>query len=161
MLKMLPFSRLCLLFIFLMLPAQFASARETEITIDDTAALKIIDTQIGTGDEIAIGDGHVVEVKYTSWLYSETASDRKGRKVESSADSEKPYTFRMSQFYAGAIIGLSRGVDGMKVGGKRTLIIPSTLAYGSRGVRGKVPGNSALVYEIELVRDITNEQQNN
>jgi FKBP-type peptidyl-prolyl cis-trans isomerase FkpA len=112
------------------------------------AADKLIvnDTKAGTGTEAA--NGNTVSVHYTGWLYRPMARGHKGRKFDSSRDRGDPLEFRLG---AGQVIkGWEQGVAGMKVGGRRTLIIPSELAYGSRAMPG-IPANSALIFDVELL----------
>nr|WP_243405345.1 FKBP-type peptidyl-prolyl cis-trans isomerase [Solimicrobium silvestre] len=106
---------------------------------------------MGTGAE-ALKD-HQVTVHYTGWLYDSNADQFHGKQFDSSRDGAaggQPFSF-----YLGAhqvIPGWDQGVAGMKVGGKRTLIIPSELAYGEQGAgRGVIPKNAPLVFEIELL----------
>lgn len=110
--------------------------------------LQVIDVQTGTGAEATAG--RTVDVHYTGWLYDEGAADNRGRKFDSSRDRGEPFSFLLG---GGQVIaGWDRGVVGMKVGGRRTLIIPPELAYGSRGAGGGViPPNAALVFDIELL----------
>jgi FKBP-type peptidyl-prolyl cis-trans isomerase FkpA len=105
------------------------------------------DTKVGTGKE-ATG-GSKVSVNYTGWLYRPLARNWRGKKFDSSIGRE-PFEFTLGQ---GMVIkGWDQGVRGMKVGGKRTLIIPSELAYGSKGAgAGDIPPNSPLIFEVELL----------
>lgn len=104
-----------------------------------------LDTVVGTGTEAT--DGKTVSVHYTGWLYDSTKSDNKGTQFETSR-SGSPFTFKLG---AGAVIkGWDQGILGMKVGGKRTLLIPSDMAYGALG-SGAIPANTALVFEVELM----------
>jgi FKBP-type peptidyl-prolyl cis-trans isomerase FkpA len=116
------------------------------------AQLSIQDTQIGTGAQAA--NGSQVTVHYTGWLYDSTAGQFHGKQFDSSRgdDNNKPQPF---SFVLGAnqvIPGWDKGVVGMKVGGKRVLIIPSDLAYGKNGAgHGLIPKDAALVFEVELL----------
>ena len=89
-------------------------------------------------------------VNYTGWLYDEKAADNKGKQFDTSNNRGLPFGFVVG---VGRVIkGWDEGVPGMKVGGKRTLIIPSDMAYGERDVGGGlIPANSALVFDVELV----------
>ena len=108
-------------------------------------SLEKIDVVVGTGAEAV--NGKMVTVHYTGWLYSETAAANHGAQFDSSR-GRNPITFPLG---VGAVIeGWDRGLLGMKVGGKRTLIIPPNLAYGSDG-RGAIPPNAALVFDVELM----------
>ena len=110
------------------------------------ATLQITDLVIGTGQEAT---GSVtVTTHYTVWLYDPAGADSKGRRVQSSTDSGNPFAFRLG---TNAVIpGFEQGVIGMRAVGKRRLIIPPSLAYGSAGA-GSIPGNSWLVFEIDLL----------
>jgi FKBP-type peptidyl-prolyl cis-trans isomerase FkpA len=105
------------------------------------------DSLVGSGAE-AVAGGHVT-VHYTGWLYDAASTDHKGRKFDSSRDRNDPFTFRLG---AGEVIrGWDEGVTGMKVGGQRTLTIPSELGYGRRGAGGVIPPNAVLVFDVELL----------
>ena len=108
--------------------------------------VKIVDLKVGTGPEAVTGQ--TVRVHYTGWLYKELAPRQRARQFDSSAGRE-PLEFQLG---AGRVIkGWDQGVVGMKVGGKRTLIIPSVLAYGKRGAGGVIPPDADLVFDVELV----------
>ena len=108
------------------------------------SGLKYTDTTVGTGTEAA--KGHKVSVHYTGWLYKDGA---KGAKFDSSLDRGQPFGFALG---AGQVIrGWDEGVAGMKVGGKRTLIIPPELGYGARGAGGVIPPNATLMFDVELL----------
>ena len=101
--------------------------------------LVIDDLVIGTGATAAVGD--TVSVNYVGTFTN-------GTKFDSSYDRGQPYPFRIG---AGQVIaGWDQGVPGMKVGGKRRLTIPPSLAYGSQG-NGPIPPNATLIFEIELL----------
>jgi len=105
------------------------------------------DVKVGTGDEAK--SGQTVAVHYTGWLYAPSASDKHGKKFDSSHDRGTPFEFPLG---AGRVIkGWDQGVVGMKVGGQRTLIIPAQLAYGSRGAGGLIPPGATLVFDVELM----------
>ena len=92
--------------------------------------------------------GHTVAVHYTGWLFDQAAPDHKGRKFDSSLDRGSLFRFGLG---AGQVIaGWDQGVAGMKVGGKRTLIIPPELGYGQRGAGGVIPPGATLVFDVEL-----------
>ncbi|HEY3777776.1 MAG TPA: FKBP-type peptidyl-prolyl cis-trans isomerase [Rhizomicrobium sp.] len=107
---------------------------------------KIIDVKAGTGAVAKPGEN--VTVNYTGWLYQHGA---KGKKFDSSLDHGQPFTFRLG---AGNVIpGWDKGVAGMKVGGKRTLIIPSDLGYGAQGTPdGTIPPNATLIFDVDLLK---------
>ena len=108
--------------------------------------LQKIDTTLGTGAEAT--PGKHVSVHYTGWLFDAAAADQKGTKFDSSLDRGQLFDFPLA---AGHVIkGWDEGVAGMKVGGKRTLIIPSEMGYGARGAGGVIPPNATLVFEVEL-----------
>lgn len=103
--------------------------------------LQITDIKVGEGTEAA--DGKKVTVHYTGTLTD-------GTKFDSSKDRGTPFSFVLG---SGMVIqGWDQGVKGMKEGGVRKLIIPSHLAYGSRGAGAVIPPNSTLVFEVELLK---------
>ena len=108
--------------------------------------LQKIDTTLGTGAEAT--PGKHVSVHYTGWLFDAAAADQKGTKFDSSLDRGQLFDFPLA---AGHVIkGWDEGVAGMKVGGKRTLIIPPEMGYGARGAGGVIPPNAVLVFDVEL-----------
>ena len=110
--------------------------------------LIVTDTKVGTGKEASTGA--TVYMHYTGWLYRPLAKNMHGKLFDSSIPRGEPLDFVLG---AGRVIkGWDQGIQGMKVGGKRTLIIPSELAYGSRPAPGSgIPPNSALIFDVELV----------
>jgi FKBP-type peptidyl-prolyl cis-trans isomerase FkpA len=109
-----------------------------------------IDDKLGDGPEAT--EHKVVTVNYTAWLYSPNPDrkDHKGLKFFSTIDGGSPHTFPLGT--TAKIKGLSMGIIGMKVGGKRTLYVPGDLGYGKHGfMRGTVPPNAPLLYEVELL----------
>jgi FKBP-type peptidyl-prolyl cis-trans isomerase len=113
--------------------------------------LQKTDSVVGTGAEAV--KGKVAVVHYTGWLYDPSSVDKKGRKFDSSLDRGSPFSFPLG---GGRVIrGWDEGVAGMRVGGRRTLVIPAEMAYGSRGAGGVIPPDATLLFEIELleVRD--------
>jgi FKBP-type peptidyl-prolyl cis-trans isomerase len=115
--------------------------------MSNVTELRKDDVQVGTGADAAAGQ-HVT-VHYTGWLYDPNSGDSKGRKFDSSRDRNDPFTFRLG---AGEVIrGWDEGVAGMKVGGHRTLTIPSELGYGRRGAGGVIPPDAVLVFDVELL----------
>ena len=119
----------------------------TSITTANITELQKNDTVVGTGREAE--PGFNVSVHYTGWLYDEKASDHKGKKCDSSVDRGQPFKFDLG---AGQVIqGWDEGFAGMKIGGKRTLIIPSEMGYGVRGAGGAIPPNATLIFDVELL----------
>ena len=110
--------------------------------------LVVTDTKIGTGKEASTGA--TVYMHYSGWLYRPLAKNMHGKMFDSSIARGEPLDFVLG---AGRVIkGWDQGIQGMKVGGKRTLIIPSELAYGARPSPGSgIPPNSALIFDVELV----------
>ena len=109
--------------------------------------LQKIDVKQGTGTEAVAGKAVVVH--YTGWLYDPAVADGHGRKFDSSVDRKVPFGFFLGE---GQVIkGWDEGVAGMKVGGKRTLVIPPAMAYGERGAGGVIPPNATLVFDVELL----------
>ncbi len=105
------------------------------------------DTQLGEGAEAQAGQS--VSVHYTGWLFDKNAPENKGTKFDSSCDRDEPFDFPLGEGHV--IQGWDMGVQGMKVGGQRTLIIPPEMGYGKRGAGGAIPGNATLVFEVELL----------
>lgn len=123
------------------------SSKDNLTMTDSISDLIKKDTTVGEGREAEAGFN--VTVHYTGWLYDPKASDGKGKKFDSSVDRREPFIFFLG---AGQVIqGWDQGVVGMKVGGKRTLIIPPHLGYGSYGAGGVIPPNATLLFEVELL----------
>jgi peptidylprolyl isomerase len=113
-----------------------------EKTVKTDSGLEYVDLKEGTGEAAKAGDK--VQVHYTGTLKSD------GKKFDSSLDRKQPFTFDLG---AGKVIkGWDEGVAGMKVGGKRKLIIPAKLGYGERGAGNAIPPNADLVFEVELLK---------
>lgn len=111
------------------------------------AELQRLDQSAGRG-AVAVS-GSDVTVHYTGWVYDERKRDKRGEKFDSSIDRGEPFTFLLG---AGRVIrGWDEGVAGMHVGGKRTLLIPSHLAYGRKGAGGVIPPHASLVFDVELL----------
>jgi FKBP-type peptidyl-prolyl cis-trans isomerase FkpA len=109
--------------------------------------LKIIEQKQGTGTQAVAGKAVVVH--YTGWLYDPATPDGHGAKFDSSLDRNVPFGFFLG---SGKVIkGWDEGVAGMKVGGKRTLVIPPDKAYGARGAGGVIPPNATLLFDVELL----------
>ena len=118
-----------------------------DYVIADSVRLTKIDTKIGAGKEAIWGK--MVSVHYTGWLFDKSISDNKGKKFDSSRDRSGNFTFPLG---AGRVIkGWDQGVQGMKVGGQRTLIIPSSMGYGARGAGNIIPPNATLIFDVELM----------
>lgn len=108
------------------------------------SGLKYVNEKVGTGAEAAAGKN--VSVHYTGWLDD---NGKKGKKFDSSVDRGQPFVFSLG---AGMVIkGWDEGVAGMKMGGKRTLMIPAALGYGARGAGGAIPPNANLIFDVELL----------
>jgi FKBP-type peptidyl-prolyl cis-trans isomerase FkpA len=106
--------------------------------------LIITDNKVGDGREAE--KGLTVTVHYTGWLYED---GEKTTKFDSSVDRREPFSFVLG---VGQVIkGWDNGVSGMQVGGSRTIIIPSSMGYGSRGAGDVIPPNSDLIFEVELI----------
>ncbi len=109
------------------------------------SGLSYEDTQVGTGASPERGQTCVMH--YTGWLWENGA---KGKKFDSSLDRGKPFSFKIG---AGQVIkGWDEGILSMKVGGKRTLLIPPQLGYGAGGYPGAIPPNATLLFEVELLK---------
>src|ERR1700720_556997 len=108
------------------------------------SGLKIIDLTVGRGRSPKPGQTCVMN--YTGWLYE---NGKKGNKFDSSLDRNQPFSFPIGQHQV--IAGWDEGVATVKVGGKRTLIIPPELGYGARGAGGVIPPNATLIFDIELL----------
>ena len=109
--------------------------------------LQTSDSVLGTG--AVASPGNTLTVNYTGWLYDATAAQNHGKQFDSSV-GRAPFSFKLG---AGQVIaGWDQGMVGMKVGGKRTLVIPSALGYGSSGAGGGlIPPNAVLVFDVELI----------
>jgi peptidylprolyl isomerase len=112
--------------------------------VTTASGLQYIDTKVGTGASPRTGQTCVMH--YTGWLYVNGA---KGKKFDSSVDRGQPFEFKIGM--QNVIAGWDEGVATMKVGGKRTLIIPAKLGYGDRGAGGVIPPNATLIFDVELL----------
>lgn len=109
------------------------------------SGLQYDDVVVGSGAEAKAGQN--VTVHYTGWLRNDDGS--KGAKFDSSKDRNDPFEFALG---AGMVIrGWDEGVQGMKVGGTRQLVIPADLGYGARGAGGVIPPNATLIFDVELL----------
>ena len=127
-------------------PAASAAKNEekTSKMTKTPSGLQYEDTVVGTGASPKTGQTCVMH--YTGWLWE---SEQKGKKFDSSVDRGQPFEFQIGR---GMVIkGWDEGVATMKVGGKRTLLIPASLGYGSRGAGGVIPPNATLVFDVELL----------
>ena len=118
------------------------SGSTAALTVSSPQTLAKIDTVPGSGASAVVGKR--ITVNYTGWLYNSAASDFKGTKF----DSGNGVSFTLA---SGSLIeGWVQGIPGMQVGGKRTLLIPSSLGYGASGSGSAIPPNSGLVFDVEL-----------
>ena len=125
----------------------FLSLAVVDYSVADSGGFTKIDVKIGTGKNATPGKN--VSVHYTGWLFDEFAVNNKGEKFDSSRDRPGNFTFTLG---TGRVIkGWDQGVQGMKVGGQRTLIIPSSMGYGKRGAGNAIPPNATLVFDVELM----------
>jgi peptidylprolyl isomerase len=121
-----------------------AAAQTAGKPMTTPSGLQIIDIKAGTGASPKMGQ--ICVMHYTGWLYENGA---KGAKFDSSVDRGKPFEFPIGMHRV--IAGWDEGVATMKVGGKRTLIIPPDLGYGARGAGGVIPPNATLMFDVELI----------
>ena len=130
--------------------AQSAPPSSTQLTSKLDANPKQLEKiDIKQGDGAEAQTGKVVVVHYSGWLYDPAAPEGKGKKFDSSLDRKVPFGFFLGE---GKVIkGWDQGVVGMKVGGKRRLIIPPELGYGERGAGGVIPPNATLIFDVELL----------
>jgi peptidylprolyl isomerase len=129
---------------FLLVVPTTASAQTAGKIMTTASGLQIIDGTVGTG--ASPKPGQVCVMHYTGWLYED---GKKGKKFDSSVDRNEPFEFPIGQ--RRVIAGWDEGVATMKVGGKRTLIIPPALGYGARGAGGAIPPNATLMFDVELL----------
>lgn len=121
-----------------------AAAQVSGAKVTTSSGLQITDTVVGTGATPKTGQTCVMH--YTGWLYE---NGQKGKKFDSSVDRGQPFEFPIGT--QRVIKGWDEGVATMKVGGKRTLIIPAELGYGARGAGGVIPPNATLIFDVELL----------
>ena len=122
-----------------------ASNAPPNVPAESPAAASKIDVVVGSGALAAAGK--TVKVHYTGWLYSTSVSSNKGAQFDSST-GKPPLEFKLGNNEV--ITGFDQGVTGMNVGGKRTIIMPASQAYGAQG-RSGIPPNSGLVFDVELM----------
>lgn len=109
--------------------------------------LQVTDLVAGSGAEAVAG--RQVTVHYSGWLYDPSQPESKGKPFDSSRNAGRPFAFALG---AGQVIaGWDQGVQGMKVGGQRRLVIPAALAYGDQGAGGVIPPGATLVFDVELI----------
>ena len=142
------------LFVSIILLLSFGSTWAIDITLEKTlkeenkmTEFTTIDNQLGEGREAE--KGLTITVHYSGWIYDENEDDKKGNKFDSSKDRNEPFTFVLG---VGQVIkGWDDGFAGMKIGGTRTIIIPSEMGYGSRGAGSVIPPNADLIFDVELL----------
>ena len=142
------------LFVTIILLLSFGSTWAIDITLEKTlkeenkmTEFTTIDNQLGEGREAE--KGLTITVHYSGWIYEENEDDKKGNKFDSSKDRNEPFTFVLG---VGQVIkGWDDGFAGMKIGGTRTIIIPSEMGYGSRGAGSVIPPNADLIFDVELL----------
>jgi FKBP-type peptidyl-prolyl cis-trans isomerase FkpA len=142
------------LFVTIVLLLSFGSTWAIDITLEKTlkkenkmTEFTIIDNQLGEGREAE--KGLTITVHYSGWIYDENEDDKKGNKFDSSKDRNEPFTFVLG---VGQVIkGWDDGFAGMKIGGTRTIIIPSEMGYGTRGAGSVIPPNTDLIFDVELL----------
>jgi peptidylprolyl isomerase len=121
-----------------------AAAQAVGKTMTTSSGLQITDSKVGTG--VTPKTGQTCVMHYTGWLYQNGV---KGNKFDSSVDRGQPFAFPIGTHRV--IAGWDEGVATMKVGGKRTLIIPPALGYGANGAGGVIPPNATLIFDVELL----------
>lgn len=152
----------CVLSLFLALAATVATAQDRYVefadSLPDRASDKtvVVERVVGTGAEAT--RGRFVVIHYEGWVYDLGAPDRKGLKFDSTID--RGYALSVLVGVNRLMTGVDRAVLGMKVGGRRTLLVPPKLGYGSRLAYGMVPADSTLIFEVELL-DVVPEQNVN
>ena len=142
------------LFVTIILLLSFGSTWAIDITLEKTlkeenkmTEFTTIDSQLGEGREAE--KGLTITVHYSGWIYDENEDNKKGNKFDSSKDRNEPFTFVLG---VGQVIkGWDDGFAGMKIGGTRTIIIPSEMGYGSRGAGSVIPPNADLIFDVELL----------
>ena len=142
------------IWVALILMMYFTNSFSIEITTGDTnkmdekiQELVIEDSKVGEGREAE--KGLTISVHYTGWILDSSKTDKKGSKFDSSLDRREPFTFVLG---VGQVIqGWDEGFDGMKIGGARTIMIPSEMGYGARGAGNAIPPNADLIFEVELL----------
>ena len=140
------------LLLALLLSATFvttACSKQDLPPMETSKVTELIKNDIKQGEGAEAVAGQHVSVHYTGWLYDEAAPEHKGAKFDSSRDRGQPFEFPLG---GGRVIkGWDAGVQGMKIGGQRTLTIPASMGYGARGAGGVIPPNATLVFDVELL----------
>jgi peptidylprolyl isomerase len=121
-----------------------SESADAQHAVTTPSGLKYIDVKVGTGPSPRTGQTCVMN--YTGWLYN---GGKKGAKFDSSLDHGEPFEFKIGMHQV--IAGWDEGVATMKVGGKRTLIIPPALGYGAQGAGGVIPPNATLMFDVDLL----------
>lgn len=142
------------LFVTIALLLSFAQSWAIDITLEKKSKeenkmteFTTTDTKLGEGREAE--KGLTITVHYSGWIYDENENDKKGNKFDSSKDRNEPFTFVLG---VGQVIkGWDDGFAGMKIGGTRTIIIPSEMGYGTRGAGNVIPPNTDLIFDVELL----------
>jgi len=117
--------------------------------VDSAEISELQITDVVNGDGATAEAGQNIIVHYTGWLYDPGQPENKGEKFDSSVDRGEPFSFPLG---AGRVIrGWDEGFAGMQIGGKRILVIPPDMGYGSRGAGGAIPPNATLMFEVELL----------
>lgn len=133
-----------LLTLGLSITARAQEAKKEKAMTKTDSGLEYRDSKEGTG--AVAKAGNTCKMHYTGWLWED---GKKGKKFDSSLDRGNPFVFTLG--VEDVIKGWDEGVAGMKVGGKRDLLIPSKLGYGTRGAPGAIPPNATLYFEVELL----------
>ncbi len=128
----------------------FSACSQAELPAAKPSNVKeLMQIEVKPGAGAVASAGQTVSVHYTGWLYDEAAPEHKGKKFDSSRDRNRPFEFPLG---GGRVIrGWDVGVQGMKVGGQSTLVIPPEMGYGARGAGGVIPPNATLVFDVELL----------
>jgi FKBP-type peptidyl-prolyl cis-trans isomerase len=113
----------------------------TDPSVGLNVPFSVTDLAVGTGTEAV--SGRTVTLNYTLWLYNPTAAENKGRQVEAGS-----YSFVLGT--GNAIQGWHQGIPGMRVGGRRRIVIPPALAYGANGAPPYIPGDATILFDVEL-----------
>jgi FKBP-type peptidyl-prolyl cis-trans isomerase len=142
-------SKLSLALLFTVACVTTACSRQDLTPMETSNVTELIKKDMTKGEGAEAKAGQQVSVHYTGWLYDEKGPENKGKKFDSSRDRGDPFDFPLG---GGRVIkGWDEGVQGMKVGGHRTLIIPPAMGYGNRGAGGVIPPNATLVFDVELI----------